>query len=107
VSAWRFPVFFGDFSAGIKPVTAGEIQRAKPKNIIGGEYGLRLSCYTPLFARSLSAGFYGWNDIPYLKGSIAGPPPFSMTPEFHRMIMAGGNAGILAGNFLFRLEAAI
>ncbi|MDR2071787.1 MAG: hypothetical protein LBP81_10280 [Treponema sp.] len=93
------------FPSGIIPVTAAGIQEAKPNTITGGEYGLRVSCYTPLFDLSL-CGFYGWNDIPYLRGSAAGPPPFSMTPEFHRTIMAGGDASIPADNFLFRLEAA-
>jgi hypothetical protein len=92
------------FSAAAAPVSESDIEAAKPKTIADGEYGLRLSCYSPFFDLSL-CGFYGWNDIPYL--SAAGPPPYPLfTPEFHRTIMAGGDASIPAGAFLFRLEAA-
>jgi hypothetical protein len=86
--------------AAADSLTESEIEKAKPKTIADGEYGLRVSCYSALFDLSL-CGFYGWNDIPYLRGSLA-----SLSPEFHRMLMAGGNASVPAGDLLFRLEAA-
>jgi hypothetical protein len=93
------------FPAALSPIGEDDIEAAKPKAITGGEYGLRLSCYSSLFDLSLCA-FYGWNDIPYLSGFAAGPPPYSLNPEFHRMIMAGGDASVPVGDLLFRLEAA-
>jgi hypothetical protein len=93
------------FPAYVNPVTESAVEKAKPKTIADGEYGLRLSYYSSLFDLSL-CGFYGWNDIPYLRGSAAGPPPYSMNPEFHRMIMTGGDASVPVGDFLLRLEAA-
>jgi hypothetical protein len=93
------------FPAPVKPPAESEIEAAKPKTIADGEYGLRLSYYSSLFDLSL-CGFYGWNDIPYLSGLVTGAPPFTMNPEFHRLIMAGGDASVPVGAFLFRLEAA-
>ncbi|MDR0586941.1 MAG: hypothetical protein LBG26_06855, partial [Treponema sp.] len=93
------------FPAFINPPAETAIEAAKPKAITGGEYGLRLSFYSSLFDLSL-CGFYGWNDIPYLSGSTAGSPPYSLNPEFHRMIMAGGDASVPVGEVLFRVEAA-
>jgi hypothetical protein len=92
------------FSSPMNMVTEPDVEAARPKTIAGGEYGLRLSYYSPFFDLAL-CGFYGWNDIPYLSGSVTGPAP-SLTPEFHRTVMAGGDASIPAGVFLFRLEAA-
>jgi hypothetical protein len=93
------------FPAAANPVRESGIRAAKPKTIADGEYGLRLSYYSSLFDLSLCA-FYGWNDIPYLSGSTAGPPPYSLHPEFHRMMMTGGDASIPVGDVLLRLEAA-
>jgi hypothetical protein len=90
------------FPAFAVPVTESDIEAAKPKTPAAGEYGLKLSLYSPFFDLSL-CGFYGWNDIPAFGGSLA---PYALNPEFHRTIMAGGDMSIPAGVFLFRLEAA-
>ncbi|MDR2048269.1 MAG: hypothetical protein LBP69_02325 [Treponema sp.] len=93
------------FSAFMNPPTEQAAEAAKPKTIADGEYGLRLSFYSSAFDLSV-CGFYGWNDIPYVRGSIAGTPPYSLAPEFRRMIMAGGDASVPVGDVLFRVEAA-
>jgi hypothetical protein len=93
------------FPAFVSPLTESSVESAKPKTIADGEYGIRLSFYSPFFDLSL-CGFYGWNDIPYYSGSVAGAPPYSLHPAFNRILMAGGDMSIPAGDLLFRLEAA-
>ncbi|MDR0585515.1 MAG: hypothetical protein LBG57_14370 [Treponema sp.] len=75
-----------------------------PRDIADGEYGFRLSAYTPALDFSLLA-FYGWNDIPYM-GKALTQTGIQVTPEYGRTITAGGDASIPLGEILLRLEAA-
>ena len=80
---------------------------ALPRGIAGGEYGLRLSCYTPLMDFSFM-GFYGWNDIPWISKTLAPTalPGIEVTQGYSRTITAGIDAGIPLDKLLLRLEAA-
>ncbi|MDR0642979.1 MAG: hypothetical protein LBG07_11030 [Treponema sp.] len=74
----------------------------------GGEYGLRLSCYTPLMDFSFM-GFYGWNDIPWTSKTLSsgsGSPGIEVMQGYNRIITAGIDAGIPLDKVLLRLEAA-
>ncbi|MDR1575841.1 MAG: porin [Treponema sp.] len=75
-----------------------------PRGAADGEYGLRLSAYTPALDFSLAA-FYGWNDIPYT-GKALTQAGVQVTPEYGRTITAGADASIPLGAILLRLEAA-
>ncbi|MDR2069574.1 MAG: hypothetical protein LBP71_06865 [Spirochaetaceae bacterium] len=86
----RIPVFMAD--------------AAPPWSIADGEYGLRVSWYTPALDFSCMA-FYGWNDIPYTEKKLI-PPGIELTPGYGRTVTAGADAGIPLGDFLLRLEAA-
>jgi hypothetical protein len=79
-----------------------------PRNIAVGEYGLRLSCYTPVMDFSFM-GFYGWNDVPWISktlSSSSGSPGIEVTQEYGRTVTAGLDAGIPLDQVLLRLEAA-
>jgi hypothetical protein len=83
---------------------------ALPRTIADGEYGLRISAYTPALDFSVM-GFYGWNDIPSVKKTLilsaaAGPEGIEVTPEYGRTITAGVDASVPLGEVLLRLEAA-
>ncbi|MFP3089691.1 hypothetical protein LQZ21_05125 [Treponema sp. TIM-1] len=75
-----------------------------PRTIADGEYGLRVSWYTPVLDFSVM-GFYGWNDIPFVEKRLI-PAGIELTPEYGRTITTGVDAGIPLGDFLLRLEAA-
>jgi hypothetical protein len=96
-----------DMGRGPMPVSVS--QAAPPRTIADGEYGLRLSCYTPVMDFSV-AGFYGWNDIPWMKklihlsgGQAAG---LELSPEYGRTLTLGADTSIPLGEILLRLETA-
>jgi hypothetical protein len=81
-----------------------------PRTIADGEYGLRVSAYTPALDFSVM-GFYGWNDIPSVKKTIilsaaAVPEGIEVTPEYGRTVTAGADASVPLGEVLLRLETA-
>jgi hypothetical protein len=77
-----------------------------PRIIADGEYGLRLSCYTPVMDFSFM-GFYGWNDIPWISKALSsGSPKIEVTQGYGRTVTAGVDAGIPLDQVLLRLEAA-
>jgi hypothetical protein len=99
-----------DMAGAALPVSVTEA--ALPRTIGDGEYGLRLSAYTPALDFSLAL-FYGWNDIPHFRKTIllsetAPPAPggLELAPGYGRTIMAGADASVPLGEFLLRLEAA-
>jgi hypothetical protein len=99
-----------DMDGNPLPVLAAEA--APPRTIADGEYGLRISAYTPALDFSLM-GFYGWNDIPHTRKRLifrtAAPSPpaeLELLPEYGRTITAGADASIPLGEFLLRLETA-
>jgi hypothetical protein len=75
-----------------------------PRTIADGEYGLRVSCYTPALDFSVM-GFYGWNDIPFFTKQLIPGGGLNLTPEYGRTLSAGADAGIPLGEVLLRLEA--
>jgi hypothetical protein len=81
---------------------------APPRSAADGEYGLRLSCYTPVMDFSFM-GFYGWNDIPWISKTLSlssGSPRIEVTQEYGRTVTTGFDAGIPLSRALLRLEAA-
>ncbi|MDR1240051.1 MAG: hypothetical protein LBK27_08045 [Treponema sp.] len=80
-----------------------------PRTIGDGEYGLRVSAYTPALDFSFAA-FYGWNDIPHFTKNLipegAVPEGLELVPDYGRTLMAGADASVPLGEFLLRLEAA-
>jgi hypothetical protein len=99
-----------DMNGTSLPVSIAEA--APPRTIADGEYGLRLSCYTPALDFSLM-GFYGWNDIPHVSKRLLFPASASGTPEglellpgYDRTMSAGADASIPLGRVLLRLETA-
>jgi hypothetical protein len=85
---------------------------ALPRSPAGGEYGLRVSCYTPFMDFSFM-GFYGWNDVPYMGKQLGFsetvpslPSKIQVTPEYGRIITAGIDAAIPLDEVLLRLETA-
>ena len=80
--------------------------------IADGEYGLRISAYTPALDFSVM-GFYGWNDIPYMRKRLiytnavpSVPEKLELLPGYSRTITAGADASVPLGEFLLRLETA-
>jgi hypothetical protein len=97
-----------DMGGAVLPVSISET--APPRTITGGEYGLRLSAYTPALDISIMA-FCGWNDIPSVKKKLifsaaSVPERIELTPEYGRTLTAGADASVPVGDFLLRLEAA-
>jgi hypothetical protein len=91
-----------DMGGAALPVFISEA--VPPRTIADGEYGFRLSAYTPALDFSLAA-FYGWNDIPHFRKSIT-PAGLELAPGYGRTIMAGADASVPLGEFLLRVEAA-
>jgi hypothetical protein len=96
-----------DMGGASLPVSV--LEAALPQTIGDGEYGLRVSAYTPALDFSL-AMFYGWNDIPHFSKNLifsgATPVGFELTPGYARTLMVGTDASVPLGEFLLRLEAA-
>jgi hypothetical protein len=99
-----------DLGGAALPVSL--LEASPPRAIADGEYGLRVSAYTPALDFSLAV-FYGWNDIPYIKKSIIlsgttppSPAGIELAPGYGRTLMAGADASLPLGEFLLRLEAA-
>jgi hypothetical protein len=99
-----------DMGGAVLPVRV--LEAAPPRTIADGEYGFRLSAYTPALDFSLAA-FYGWNDIPHFRKDLsfseAAPPDpekLDLAPGYGRTIMAGADASVPLGDFLLRVEAA-
>ncbi|MDR2662294.1 MAG: hypothetical protein LBC31_04780 [Treponema sp.] len=96
-----------DMGGVILPVSV--LGAALPRTIADGEYGLRVSAYTPALDFSLAV-FYGWNDIPHITKSIrfsgAAPTGIELAPGYDRTLMVGADASLPLGDFLLRLEAA-
>jgi hypothetical protein len=96
-----------DMDGALLPVSVS--QASLPRAIADGEYGLRLSAYTPALDFSLAL-FYGWNDIPYFRKNITlsgtTPAGLDLAPGYARTLMAGADASVPLGDFLLRLEAA-
>ncbi|MDR2313683.1 MAG: hypothetical protein LBE02_04045 [Spirochaetaceae bacterium] len=94
---------------GGAPLPVRVLEAAPPRTIAGGEYGIRLSAYTPALDFSLAL-FYGWNDIPHFRKDLsfsgAVPERLNLTPGYARTLMAGADASVPLGDFLLRLEAA-
>jgi hypothetical protein len=92
----------------VLPVNIGDA--VLPRTIADGEYGLRLSAYTPALDFSVMA-FYGWNDTPYAEKTIvfseaSVPAGLELLPEYDRTITAGTDASVPLGEVLLRMEAA-
>ena len=91
------------------PLSGSVLEADLPQTIADGEYGLRLSAYTPALDFSLAL-FYGWNDIPHFRKDLrfSGPVPekLEFAPGYARTLMAGADASVPLGEFLLRLEAA-
>jgi hypothetical protein len=87
------------------PVTISVQDAALPRTIADGEYGLRITCYSPAADFSFM-GFYGWSDIPSLGKNlnISAPAAVELTPEYDRTVSAGADASVPLGEFLLRLE---
>jgi hypothetical protein len=96
-----------DMGGGPLPVSV--LETALPRGIGDGEYGLRLSAYTPALDFSLAL-FYGWNDIPHFRKNLifsgTVPAGLELAPSYGRTVMAGADASVPLGEFLLRLEAA-
>jgi hypothetical protein len=97
---------------GVRALPVSMAHNDPPRSIVDGEYGARLSFYTPVMDFSLS-GFYGWNDVPVmgkkpLFGAVMPPVPaaLELKPRYHRTLSAGADASIPLGDILLRLEAA-
>jgi hypothetical protein len=97
------------FDMGGMALPVKVLDAALPRTIADGEYGFRLSAYTPALDFSLAA-FYGWNDIPYFSKklifSAMVPDQLELAPDYGRTIMAGADASVPLGEFLLRVEAA-
>jgi hypothetical protein len=80
-----------------------------PRSLADGEYGGRLSFYTPALDFSFS-GFYGWNDLPSMDKKLlltgAAPGALELAPRYHRAITAGADASVPLGETILRLETA-
>jgi hypothetical protein len=108
---------YGIFYSGLSPVDLGGqslpvsvSKPALPRTPADGEYGLRLSWYTPAMDFSFS-GFYGWNDIPSMSKKLTALPggqaaEIELSPVYGRTITVGADAGIPLGDLLLRLETA-
>jgi hypothetical protein len=96
-----------DMGGMLLPVSV--LEAALPRTIADGEYGLRVSAYTPALDFSFAL-FYGWNDIPHFRKNIifsgTTPAGFELAPDYARTLMAGADASVPLGEFLLRLEAA-
>ena len=83
------------------------------KKLSHSELALRASVYTSVADLSLY-GFYGWDDLPLIKYNPYINEMYEenvldtllVTGEYKRMYMAGADAAIPAGDFVFRLEGA-
>jgi hypothetical protein len=98
-----YAIFYGslgDMGGGTLP------EAVPPRAFAGGEYGLRISAYTPAMDFSFM-GFYGWNDIPWVSKTVtATAAGIDVSPGYARTITAGADASIPLGDFLLRLETA-
>ena len=80
------------------------------KKLCNSEFALRASAYTSIADLSFY-GFYGWDDMPFIKysgnldeeGEICS---IDVRGEYKRMSMIGVDAAIPAGDFVLRFEGA-
>jgi hypothetical protein len=90
------------------PVTAGSIER--PERTLGdGSYAERVSFWLPAVDFSLY-GYYGWDDTPVVTYSLVTdgytPTGVTVSGKYYRYGMAGCDAALPVGPFVFRTESA-
>ena len=106
------PIMFPNKVDGITinaPEDYRDLERPS-KHISNSEYAFRASAYTSFADISLYY-FYGWDDIPFFKYSANINEDFdndniNVSGKYKRMMMAGVDAAIPAGEFVIRLEEA-
>jgi len=90
------------------PVTAGSIERPE-RTLADGSYAGRVSFWFPVIDFSLY-GYYGWDDTPVVTYSLVmdgyTPSGVTVSGSYYRYGMAGFDAALPAGPFVFRTECA-
>ncbi|HAH63796.1 MAG TPA: hypothetical protein DCL73_17045 [Treponema sp.] len=90
------------------PVTLGSIERPE-LTLAAGSYAGRVSFWLPAIDFSLY-GYYGWDDTPVVTYSLVmsgyTPTGITVSGNYYRYGMAGFDAALPAGPFVFRAESA-